>query len=160
MATPMHSPPRPAVIRVDPRAGRSSPLMELFRALPAWIISAGIHGVLIVLFILVVDNPFAIAANKVDSPPETINSKVEVAQKDVILTNVDEGLDPEVPLNYDVNRIDDVSVPGPVDSNAAVGIAGEPPGPPVNVPPPPGSGRGQGGFKHLPDLDGKGLMNR
>jgi hypothetical protein len=96
----------------------------------------------------------------VDSPPETINSKVEVTQKDVILTNVDEGLDPEVPLNYDVNRIDDVSVPGMVHSNESVGIAGAPEGPPVNVPPPPGSGRGQGAAPNLPDVDGKGIMGR
>src|SRR5690348_17087115 len=76
---------QPAVIRVSPLEGRSSPLMELFRALPAWIISAGIHGVLLVLFFLVL-KPSDLGAD--DSKPnqqaETFNSKVEAPQKDMI----------------------------------------------------------------------------
>ena len=160
MATPVKSPARPAVIRVDPLAGRSSPLMELFRALPAWIISAGVHGVLIVLFIVVVGDPKSLGNEKQGTATEPLTTKVEVTQKDVILTNVDEGLDPELSTNYDVNRIDDVSVPGPPDADAAVGIAGAPEGPPVTVPPPPGSGRGQGAPPIIPDVDGRALPGR
>ena len=63
---------------------------------------------------------------------------------DATLSNVDEGLDPEVWTNYDTNRIEDVSVPGRVNLNAIIGIAGAPEGPPITIPPPPGSGRGQG----------------
>jgi hypothetical protein len=153
---------QPAVIRVDPLAGRDSALMELLRAAPAWIISAGIHGVLFTAFYFIIGGPQMFAAeNKAEPPPEPINTKVETEKQDVVLTNVDEGIDPEVPLNYDVRRIEDVSVPGPVDPNAAVGIAGAPEGPPVNVPPPPGSGKGQGGAPEIADaLDGKGLIGR
>jgi hypothetical protein len=135
--------------------------MELFRALPAWIISAGIHGILLVLFFLVL-KPSDLGADdtKNTQQGETFNSKVEAPQQDTILTNVDEGLDPEVPTNYDVTRIEDVSVPGPVDPNAAVGIAGAPEGPPVTLPPPPGSGRGQGGAPSLPDISGGGMIGR
>src|SRR5262249_39740568 len=52
-----------------------------------------------------------------------------------------------VPPSYGLNRIEDVSVPGPVNPNQAVGIVSSPDGRPANVPPPPGFGgnTGQGG---------------
>ena len=158
MAKPVQ-PARPAVIRVSPLEGRYSPLMELVRAMPAWIISAGIHGVLLVLFFLVL-KPSDLNADdkKNDQQAETFNSKVEAPQKETILTNVEEGLDAEVPTNYNVERIEDVSVPGPVDPNAAVGVSGAPEGPPVTLPPPPGSGRGQGGAPVIADVAGTGVM--
>jgi hypothetical protein len=160
MATPAQ--PKPAVIRVDPMEGRNG-WGETLHAVPAWIISAAIHGGLILLFYLVVGDPMAMAKEDKDAAPqtETINTKIEAPEtKDLPLTSVDEGIDPEVPTNYDVNRIEEVSVPGPVDPNAAVGIAGAPEGPPVNIPPPPGSGRGQGGAPDLPDVAGTGMMGR
>ncbi len=152
---------RPSVIRVSPLDGRGGAAVELLRAMPAWIISAGIHAVLLLLFWLVVGDPRSFAS---DEPAratvvETINTKVEEAAREVILTNVDVGLDPTVPTNYDVTRIEDVSVPGPVDPNAAVGIQGAAEGPPVTLPPPPGSGRGQGGAPVGPDF-GTGVMSR
>src|SRR5207244_2536570 len=62
------------------------------------------------------------------------------------LTNPDIGLNPEVPLNYNVDRIEDVSVPGPVDVAQAIGIQGAPPDNAVqNVPAPAGFGGGLGG---------------
>ena len=152
--------PKPAVIRVDPLEGRNG-WGEMMRVIPAWIISAGIHGVLIAIFILVVGDPRAQGKEDSDSGKEEINTKVEAPEeKPPILTNVDEGLDPEVPLNYDVNRIEEVSVPGPVDPNAAVGIQGLSEGPPVNIPPPPGSGGGQGGTRDDPNIAGTGVMGR
>ena len=75
-------------------------------------------------------------------------------------SNLVRGLEPEVPTSYDVSRIQDVSVPGPVDPNAAVGGAGAPEGPPVTLPPPPDSGRGQGGSPELPDVSGGGVLGR
>src|SRR5258708_34684197 len=62
------------------------------------------------------------------------------------LTNPDIGINPEVPLNYNVDRIEDVSVPGPVDPTQAIGVPGAPTDAPVaNVPAPAGFGGGLGG---------------
>src|SRR5207237_565549 len=109
MATPVQSPPRPAVIRVSPLEGRSGAAMELLRALPAWVISAGIHALLLFLFWIVVGDVTPIKAKEA-VPTETINTRVETPQKDVPLTNVDEGLDPSVPTNYDVPRKSELDV--------------------------------------------------
>src|SRR4051794_12386969 len=159
MATPVQNPSRPAVIRVSPLEGRSGAAMELLRALPAWIISAGIHALLFFLFYLVVGNPMPLTGGE-PPPVETINTKVETPQQALPLTNVDEGLDPTVPTNYDTPRKSelDVSVPGPPDPAAAEGVAGGQEGaPPVTIPPPPGTGRGQGGAVDLPGEVGTGL---
>src|SRR5438552_5996777 len=96
---------KPAVIRVDPLAGRNG-WGEMLRVVPAWIISAGIHALLIFLFWMVVGDPRA--QGKDDAPPtQTVNTKVEAPeQKEVVLTNPDEGIDPEIPTGYDVNRIE------------------------------------------------------
>jgi hypothetical protein len=75
----------------------------------------------------------------------TIESKVEDKPEDANLTNEDIGLNPDLPTNYDVDRIENVSVPGPVDVNAAVGLQNAPEAPAMTVPPPPGTGGGQGG---------------
>src|SRR5204863_3006693 len=118
MATPVQS--KPAVIRVDPLEGRNS-WGEFLRVVPAWIISAAIHAVLIFIFWMVVGDPRTLAKEDVvEAPSETINTKIEAPETtEPVLTNVDEGIEPETPTNYDNNRIEEVSVPGPVDPNAA-----------------------------------------
>lgn len=78
-------------------------------------------------------------------------------QKEYDLTNTDLGMDDSVPLNYNVDRIEEVSVPGKVDPTAAVGIAGAPELAPTNVPPPPGSGGGTGGAVFDPNMSGTGM---
>ena len=93
---------------------------------------------------------------------ETFNAKVQDNNPaDISLTNVQEGLNPQVDTNYDIARLSehDISAPGPADPSAAEGIAGEKDGPPVTMPPPPGSGGGQGGAP-LMDLSGSGLGTR
>jgi tetratricopeptide (TPR) repeat protein len=40
------------------------------------------------------------------------------------LTNPDIGLDPDVPLHFNVDRIEEISVPGALDPSAAVGVPG------------------------------------
>ncbi|OAI45667.1 hypothetical protein AYO44_12585 [Planctomycetaceae bacterium SCGC AG-212-F19] len=51
------------------------------------------------------------------------------------------------PTNYNVDRIEETSVPGPVNPNERTGIMNVPPAPPTTIPPPPGFGgqQGQGG---------------
>src|SRR5262245_25253067 len=163
MATPVQNSSRPAVIRVSPLEGRSGASWELLRTLPAWIISAGIHGLLFFLFYLVLGDKVALARTNPDRQVETFNTKVEESNPaEVSLTNVEEGLNPSVETNFDVNRISelDVSLPGPVNPSEAEGIPGEKEGPPVTVPAPPGSGQGVGGAPMV-DFDGPGgLLNR
>ncbi|HEV3258224.1 MAG TPA: hypothetical protein VG013_15175, partial [Gemmataceae bacterium] len=69
-----------------------------------------------------------------------IETKVEDSSKPPDLENDEVGLDPEVPTNYDVGRVEQVSVPGPENKEEAVGIPGAPDGPPVTLPPPAGMG--------------------
>ncbi|MBI1915791.1 MAG: terpene cyclase/mutase family protein [Planctomycetes bacterium] len=163
MATaPVQNLSRPAVIRVSPLEGRNGAGWELLRTMPAWIISAGIHGLLLFLFYLVLQDQASLQATPPPRQQETFNTKVEENNPaDIPLTNVEEGLAPTVQTNYDEARISehDVSVPGPADPSAAEGIAGEKEGPPVTVPAPPGSGTGQGGAREM-DLFGSGFTTR
>jgi len=163
MATPVQNPSRPAVIRVSPLEGRNGATGEMLRALPAWIISAGIHGLLFFLFYLVLADKVALARTAPKRQGETFNTKVEeTTAPEVALTNVEEGLNPTVDTNFNINRISelDVSLPGPVNPSEAEGIPGEKEGPPVTVPAPPGSGEGVGGAREI-DADAfGGLFNR
>jgi hypothetical protein len=147
MATaPVENLSRPAVIRISPLEGRTGAAWEMLRTLPAWIISAAIHGLLLFLFYLVLQDQGSLQATTAPRQQETFNTKVdENNPADIPLTNIEEGLDPTLPTNYDTPRISEISVPGPADPSADEGVAGEKPGPPVTVPPPPGSGGGQGG---------------
>ena len=65
------------------------------------------------------------------------------------------GLNPGVLLNYNINRIEDVAVPGPTLPNEPVGLKDAPPALPVDIPPPPGLGgsMGQGGGLDLTKPD-------
>lgn len=90
----------------------------------------------------------------------TINTQVEPDQPEMAnLTNEDLGTDPGELLNYNVNRIEDVSVPGLVNPNEAVGIKDAAEAPALNVPPPPGLGgnTGQGGGVEAP-VPGQGAL--
>src|SRR5262249_47497554 len=69
---------------------------------------------------------------------------VEEAPKELDLTVTEIGLDASMPLNFDINRIEDVSVTGPVDPTAAVGLHDAPEAAAKNVPPLPGFGGGTG----------------
>jgi hypothetical protein len=54
------------------------------------------------------------------------------------LTKDDIGADPDLPKKYDLGRIEEVRVPGPVLPNERVKIGEAPNGPPQKLPPPPG----------------------
>lgn len=110
------------------------------RTFPAWVVSVVFHAVLLALFLFVT----ASGTGAVETENEIFETKIEDAPEDANLTNDDLGIDPDLPTNYDMDRIEDVSVPGPVDVDAAVGLENAPQGPPQTLPPPPGTGRGQG----------------
>ena len=119
--------------------------VDLRRLIPAWIISGVIHVVLLSLLLL-----FTVGETigGVGSETAVIESQVDDKDsRDVNLENDEIGNDPDLPTNYNVDRIEEVSVPGPINPNEAVGILNAPDGPPMTIPPPPGFGgnQGQGG---------------
>jgi hypothetical protein len=120
--------------------------------------STCINGtVLGVLFLVAVVLGIGVSsAGAEEAPAVEEKTEVEEAQKEYDLTNNDIGLDDSVPLNYNVERIEEVSVPGRVDPTQAVGIVGAPESAPMNVPPPPGSGGGTGGAPIDPTTSGTG----
>jgi hypothetical protein len=127
------------VIRTAP--GQANVTESWVRLLPAWIISIVAHGVILGLFIVASWLNFARATAPAPDVTTVQETKVEDDTDTKDLTNPDIGIDPSVPLNYNVDRIEDVSVPGPVDPSQAVGIPGAPPDAPMeNIPAPPGFG--------------------
>jgi hypothetical protein len=105
-----------------------------------------IHVVLLALF-LIVRGPARGDAPKVE---QAIETKVEAAEDPTKanLENPDIGLNPDLPTNYNMTRIEEISVPGPVNPSEQVGILNaDPNATPQTIPPPPGLGdnTGQGG---------------
>src|SRR5437763_93875 len=88
---------RPPVIRIAP--GQANISSSWVHILPAWIISAVAHAVILVLFIL-----FSFIGLSSATPPADITldtqTVVEDQPENKDLTNPDIGINPEVPLNY------------------------------------------------------------
>jgi hypothetical protein len=119
---------------------------DFIHQLPAWIISVVGHTVMIALFLLI-----GFGSSRADAPREAtvIQTNVE-EEKEYNLQNEDEGLDPSKMLAYNLERIENVSVPGPEDLTQPVGIkGGDPEAAVTSIPPPPGFGAGQGGANDL-----------
>ena len=150
-------PPAPALIRHTPTLGDDNSTTDIRRLIPAWIISGVVHVILLSLFLLVTVTG---ANSAVNTELTHIESKVEDTPIDKNLTNDEIGNDPDLPTNYNVDRIAEVSVPGPVSPNEAVGIMNAPEGPPQTIPPPPGFGgnTGQGGGIDDPTRVGAGNL--
>src|SRR5690349_13532307 len=129
------------VIRATASPGNPARRPEVSLLLVAWIGSLVIHGLLLSLFLLVTIN---LGNANVPTETEVIQTLVDDDKKDANLTNDEEGLNPDQLLNYDIPRIEDHSVPGPVNPAEAVGIKDAPEGPIVNVPPPAGLGGNTG----------------
>ncbi len=129
-----------AVIRYIP--GQDGAPDRWRRLLPAWIISFVIHICLVLLFLVL---NFKLNAETIVPEDQVIETQVDTEVKPPNLENDEVGMDPDLPTNYNVSRIEDVSVPGPVNPNEAVGMVNAPDGPPQTLPPPPGFGGGQGG---------------
>jgi hypothetical protein len=141
---------------VAPRVGGYGPSLGKF--LVVWAASTAIN-ITIVMVALVVFSAIGAASGPSEVQPD-VQESTEVADqtKEYDLTNTDVGTDDQVPLAYNVERIDEVSVPGQVDPTAAVGIVNAPEAAPMNVPPPPGAGGGTGGAALDPSVSGAGAM--
>ena len=89
-----------------------------------------------------------------------VEADVERDQPAPNLENDEIGLDPTVQTNYNVDRIEEVSVPGPVNKDEQVGIPGTPEATPTTIPPPPGVGGniGHGAGIDDPTKIGTGAM--
>jgi hypothetical protein len=62
----------------------------------------------------------------------------EPATADTLAEDVEIGIDPDLPIYYNVDRIEDVSIPGAVRPDKEVGITVYVDQPPTMIPPPPG----------------------
>jgi hypothetical protein len=135
---------------VAPTIGSNSG-SSLLKIIPIWIASAVVHGAVLglaaVLFSFL--NAAQGATQDINEEVQT-TTQVEEQPKEFDLTNTDLGNDDQVQLNYNVDRIEDVSVPGAVDPTQAVGIPGaSDEAPKSNVPLPPGTGGGLGAAPNL-----------
>src|SRR3954468_19920127 len=95
------------------------------RQVPAWVISGGLHFTLISIFFFCQifvpgcrDQIHAMAENQI------VETKLEDDQQKQNFENTDVGLDPTKETNYNVDRIENISVPGIVRPDEPVGIAG------------------------------------
>jgi hypothetical protein len=139
----LNSRPVATVIRRTPLSGSED--LRGLQTLLACLLSAFLHIGFGLLFWLVV-----IPSSSADDAlrEEAIETKADVdsEQGNEDLTKDELGINPEVATNYDVTRIDEVSMPGQVAPSEVVGLSGgNPEAAKDNVPPPPGIGNGQGG---------------
>jgi hypothetical protein len=157
MATPVQNPVKPLVICVDPLEGRNS-WHDTLRAVPAWIISAGIHALLLFLFWLLIGDPRALAHGEDSTAAESVSTIIEAVEpKEILVSEEHIGVEPGTPPGFDVPRQDDMIAPGPVSPESVVGAIGPTDTPPPVIPAPPGSGGGPGGAPEVPGLHGIGL---
>jgi hypothetical protein len=140
LTPPAGTPRRPVV--VAPGVAARPPSANGVWALIAGVVSVAAHAV---LFLLLLNIGMASGdTGAADDSP--IQAEVGEPPKDELdLTNTDVGNNTDLPTQYDVGRIEDVSVPGPVDPAAAPGIGNAPESAPATtLPPPPGFGGGTG----------------
>src|SRR5215467_12724583 len=92
------------------------------KVIPVWILSAVVHGAILGLGFVLLSLLSNLKAAEPEEQEPVTTTQVEEERKDQDLTNTDLGMDDSVPLNYNVDRIEDVSVPGQVDVTQAAGI--------------------------------------
>ncbi len=140
------------IVATMPREGA----VNLVVAMMAAVVSIGVHVVLVVLMLTVgMGSATAVPTGEVKSEAVMEDKKEE---KEVDLTQDDIGLDPSVPTNFNVDKIEEVSVPGMVNPTEAAGVVGAPEGPARTLPAPPGTGGGQGGAVFYPTQAGTAAM--
>ena len=145
-----NSKPKPQAPVVVAHGLDSSGNKELVRLLPAVVLSGLFHVVLFGAFFLLIPAGQAdTQLEKKDEATPVNTDSAEDSKKDPFLTT---DVDPaaqefDTDINYNVDRKAEVSIPGTVNPNEAVGIMdGAKEAPPVNLPAPGGFGnKGQGG---------------
>jgi hypothetical protein len=156
MATKPQAPARPPVIRTTGGSGYGG--IDLKRLIPAWIISAVMHAVIILMFLfLALIGTGQLRGGTVQVTVDPVPTSVDEDESKADLTNDELGNDPDVPLNYNVDRLADISVPGVSLPEEPIGIPGALDGPARSVSPPPGADRGLGGGGELTDGPGSAI---
>ena len=142
--------------------------------IPIWISSVVAHGGLLAAFwaVLTIFGLTQHLQSKAVAAPTTtepVVTKVDEPEPPD-LSNTESGTISELPTQFNVPRIEEHSVPGPVSATDEIGIVGAPEGPARTLGAPPGNGLGQGGglpsaepgtgsMVGLPGGYGAGLMN-
>ena len=155
-----NSKPKPVAPVVVLREEKSEMGRYLLRLLPAGLASLFFHGLLlgsaIVYFVFIGSSNATetLEAQRVDN----INAEQPIDEKKETFSVTDVDLSAtefDTNINYQADRIGEVSVPGTVNPSETAGILdGDKTAPPVNIPAPGGFGKGQGGA--LDAFDGKG----
>jgi hypothetical protein len=126
----------------------------IIRMVPAAFISVFLHGVLLGLFALFSPgNPARADTESVGDQNLQAEAPVEERKENFLTTDIDEAAtEPDTDINFAVERIAPVSVPGTVLPDEAVGIRdGDKSAPPTSLPAPGGLGSsGQGGAFEIP----------
>src|ERR687886_695069 len=82
--------------------------VDLARIIPIWVASAAIHAVLLgALWLLLASLGSTTAASPQDTTVEQ-TTDLEPPQKEPDLTSTDIGLDPDLPTNFNLDRLDEV----------------------------------------------------
>jgi hypothetical protein len=131
------------------RENASDARRQWIRMLPASCISVLAHGVLLFLFFLMSPATQADHPGDEERMDNVLNADQFEDKNAASFATFDinpASLERDQDINYPVDRIDNVSVPGAMIPNEAVGINGGAPGaPPVTIPPPGGfAGNGTG----------------
>jgi hypothetical protein len=135
-APPPPPEPRPIIVPHARPTDSDGAARRWRRLLPVWILSGLIHVVLLSLFACI---EIETAAQTIDSENVVIDTKIEDAPPPN-LENEDIGIDADALTNFNVARIEEMSVPGPVMPAEAVGLPGGADQPATNVPPAEGFG--------------------
>lgn len=153
---PANEASRPVVVYDAQRVASNDSAARIRRLIPAWIISFVVHAGLILAFVSI-DFSHAEGTRFENVVFET---DVEENTKMPNLDNEDIGNDSEILTNFNVPRIEEISVPGPVNMAENVGIPDAAQGPPMTLPPPPGIGGniGTGGGIDDPTRVGSGNL--
>jgi hypothetical protein len=132
--------------------------VSIVGTMPIWIASAVIHIAILGLFYFLCQLvpslvPSAWAGGQESLQEEVATTtQVEEQPKEFDLTNTNLGIDDQVELGYNNDRIEDVAVPGMVDPTQSAGVQGAPEeASRSNVPLPPGTSSGLGGAPKLDD---------
>ncbi len=115
--------------------------VNILWAIMASIVSVVAHVVLAILVLFI--NVDTVDASQAGEVGETIVEEA-LPEKVLDLTNIDLGIESTLQTNYNVDRIEEVSVPGMVNPQEAVGILNAPEQTASTLPPPPGTGMGTG----------------
>ena len=153
--TPQAEPKRKVIVAPSVASARGDSLNWVWAGV-ASIISVLVHAGLIVLIMSIsLAGSGALKASDTKDKPVEMDDDKQEPEPD--LTDETVGLDPTKQVQYNVDLIKDVSVPGPINPTESPGIKDAPDRAPMNIGAPPGSGPLGTGLSPIVADDGKGI---